>query len=337
MKPIILKSQLHKAINAFHDKKILVIGDLILDQYIWGDAERLSPEAPVPVVWAKRKTHLLGGAANVASNISAAGGKVSICGIIGEDEQGALLTSMLNEKNIDAQFVMKEKERPTTVKTRVIVHSQQMLRLDWESQEIVPTHMVEQLIEQLKGHMAQYDAVIIEDYGKGVINASFLNKIRPLIRDKVVTVDPKEEHFKYYKHFTSLTPNTKEAEKAVFFKLKNNESILKAADIMLKKFQLKSLLITMGEKGMGVFTREYAYHIPTTALEVFDVSGAGDTVIAFYTLALTAGLKYYEAAFLSNIAAGIKVGKLGTVAVTKEELFKKLESVDLKNRLLPLK
>jgi len=333
MKPVITKSSLKKVVEAFKNKRILVIGDLILDQYIWGDADRLSPEAPVPVVWAKRKTHLLGGSANVANNIVSAGGNVSLCGVAGEDENADLLLSMLKEKNIDTSFVVNEKSRPTTVKTRVLAHSQQMLRLDWESQESIHPDIINQIIALVKKNIDSFDGVIIEDYGKGVINAHLLNRLRPLLRDKIVTVDPKEEHFKYYKQFTSLTPNTKEAEKAVFFKLKNTESILKAAAIMLKKFKLKSLLITMGEKGMGVFTKEYSYHIPTTALEVYDVSGAGDTVIAVYTLALTAGLEYYEAAFLSNLAAGVVVGKLGTVPITKEELLEMVEKSALKCEL----
>jgi len=330
MNPSISKPHFRKITESFKHKKILVIGDVILDQYLWGEAERLSPEAPVPVVWAKKKNYLLGGAANVANNIASVGGQVSLCGVIGDDDEGIRLLSMLRKKNIGCEFMVKDVARPTTVKTRVIAHIQQVVRIDWESQAMLHHETINRIIALLKVKIHLFDGIIIEDYGKGVINALLLNKLKPFIRHTIVTVDPKEEHFRYYKNFTSLTPNLKEAERAVFFRLKTDADIRKAAQVMLRKFRLQSLLITLGERGMGVFTKQYAYRIPTTALEVYDVSGAGDTVISVFTLGLTAGLDYVEAAFLSNVAAGVVVGKLGTVPITKEELLQTLEKPPLK-------
>jgi len=298
----------------FNKAKILVIGDLILDEYIWGDVDRISPEAPVPVVWANRHTHMLGGAANVANNICSLDAKACLVGVVGNDKNKDSLLTELERRKISTQgiFISNEIERNTTVKTRIIARQQQLLRVDWEHTKPLPRYINLKMINFVQKNINAFDAVIIEDYGKGVISPEILEMVIPLARKhkKIITVDPKENHFKYYHGVTSITPNIKEFNN---FKALGSE--------VVKKFKLESLLVTMGELGMRLFEKNgKETHIPTVAQEVFDVSGAGDTVIAVFTLALCCGATHLEAARLANKAAGIVVGKIGTAVVRKDEL-----------------
>ena len=319
-----LNKKLKKITSRFKNKNILVVGDLILDHHISGSVERVSPEAPVPVVWANKEDFACGGAANVGLNLSSLGARVSLCGITGRDHFGKTLFSLMSKRGISTDLIVKDKARPTTLKTRIIANRQQVVRVDWESVEFLSPEANRLILNRIKKNLDNFDAVIVEDYGKGVINPLLLEELVNLCRkrNKIITVDPKEEHFDYYEDVTALTPNLKEAEAAVNTKIRSKKEIPLLGKIIMKKLNPKALLITLGENGMMLFSGSEHYHISTAALDVFDVSGAGDTVISVFTLALTSGASYKEAAMIANLAAGIVVGKLGAATVTKKELNK---------------
>jgi D-glycero-beta-D-manno-heptose-7-phosphate kinase len=321
-------NKLKNIISDFRNANILVIGDLILDEFIWGDVSRISPEAPVPVVWVKRESFMPGGASNVANNLSSLGARTYLAGVIGDDERGAILKSELQQRGIDTSGIIADESRPTTLKTRVVAHHQQVVRIDKERVDALSNDLISRIIGFTRGIINRLDAIIIEDYGKGVITPKLLRYIVPLARahKKIISVDPKEEHLRYYQGITLITPNNHEASKAVGFGIKDNNTLKKAGEAVLKKFKCKIALITLGENGMAVFQKGRPMkHIPTVAQEVFDVSGAGDTVIACCTAALTAGATPVQAAHISNCAAGIVVGKVGIAVVTPEELIDRIE------------
>ncbi len=315
-------------LSRFHRAKILVVGDLILDEFVWGKVSRISPEAPVPIVWVQRESLMPGGASNVANNIASLGGQVSVVGIIGEDRWGERLLGELAARAIETTGVVRT-DRPTTVKTRVIAHHQQVVRVDREQPEPLPDAAVTRLIRAVEDRLEEIDAVVIEDYGKGAITRKLLSAIIPAARrlKKIITVDPKEEHFELYHGVTALTPNRLEAGQMVGRELKRDEDIQRAGEELLRRLRCEAVLITLGEDGMWLF--EHGGHqtrIPTVAQEVFDVAGAGDTVIAAFTLALASGAGMPDAARLANQAAGIVVGKLGVAVVTPDELRAKLHT-----------
>lgn len=334
--------RLKEIINKFNRAKVLVIGDLILDEFIWGVVDRISPEAPVPVVWANRRSYMPGGAANVASNISSLGGNVNLIGVVGKDKNTDILLSQIRKRKITTRGILVEPKRHTTVKTRIIAGHQQMVRLDWEHTDPLSEALNEKIIKFIRNNIKDYDAIIIEDYGKGVINTHLLGEIIALSRKykKIITVDPKEENFLYYRQVTSITPNRKELENAVRnLRIKdktnkfrvhndclfNDGEINLAAQEIIKYLGLESILVTLGEQGMRLFEKSGRItDIPTVAQEVFDVSGAGDTVIATFTLALSSGATKLQAAQIANFAAGIVVGKLGTAVTTRKELLGRL-------------
>ncbi len=321
------KTKLKRIISHFKDKKILVVGDLILDHHIFGKVDRISPEAPVPVVWAQKETFACGGAANVGLNLWALGARVSMCGVIGKGDFARTLFSLLKKSSIDTKLIIKDPSRPTTLKTRIMAHNQQMVRVDWESLEPLSLKVNKLVLDKISENIDEFDAVIIEDYGKGVINPHLVEELVNLCKDKnkIVTVDPKEEHFDYYKNVTALTPNLKEAQNAVNIKLKDKTQIESLGKEIMKKLNPKVLLMTLGEDGMMLFFDKKHHHIPTAALEVFDVTGAGDTVISAFTLALSCKAGYDESAMIANLAAGIVVGKLGAATTNKQELFRKID------------
>lgn len=332
---------LKRIINNFHKANILVVGDLILDEYIWGKVERISPEAPVPVVWANKRTYVPGGAANVANNIRALDGRVLLVGVVGEDKYN--LFSELKKRKVNTKGVFIESKRHTTLKTRIIAGHQQVVRVDWEHTHPLPKQLNQRMINFVKKNITGFDAIIIEDYGKGVINLYLLEELISLARahKKIITVDPKEEHFQYYRGVTSITPNRKELENAIRdLKIKDttnrfrlntdrlftDKDIGLAADEIMRYLDLDSLLVTLGEQGMRLFEKNGRFmHIPTVAQEVFDVSGAGDTVIATFTLGLCCGATKLEAAHLANFAAGIVVGKVGTATTSRKELLERIK------------
>ena len=318
------KEGIKKILSRFGRKRILVVGDLILDQFIWGDVSRISPEAPVPVVWVKRESYMPGGACNVAHNITALGANVALVGIIGEGRTGQFLLSALEEAGIDTTGILQDQSRPTTHKVRVIAHSQQVVRIDREKVEPLPQSVINKIIRNIESKIKNADAVIIEDYGKGLITSSLVKKIVELGKryKKIISVDPKKEHFRYYQGVTTITPNKSEIEEAVGLKIEDDASLKKAGEKLLKKLNVRSVLITLGEKGMCLLEKgKPAVHIPTMARQVYDVSGAGDTVIASYTLAVVSGAALPQAAYIANQASGIVVGKIGTATVTKRELW----------------
>ena len=320
------KKKLKTLVSKFKNKKILVVGDLILDHYIFGKVDRISPEAPVPVVWANKEDFVCGGAANVGVNLVALGAKVSLCGVLGKDHFGGVLTSLIKKGGIDPSLIVSDKQRPTTLKTRIVAHHQQMVRVDWESLEFLNLNINKRIFDKVRKNIDKFDAVIIEDYGKGVINPALVGELVELAKKKrkIVTVDPKEEHLDYYENVTALTPNLKEAQVAAGMKVRSKDDLSLLGDIVMEKLRPQALLITLGEDGMMLFDKDRMHHIPTAALEVFDVSGAGDTVIAAFTLALSCGANFVEAAHIANFAAGIVVAKLGAASASKKELLKSI-------------
>jgi D-beta-D-heptose 7-phosphate kinase/D-beta-D-heptose 1-phosphate adenosyltransferase len=327
MKTLSLK-KVKQIVSRFNQARVLVVGDVMLDEFVWGSVSRISPEAPVPVVWVTKENVMPGGASNVANNLATLDARTMISGIIGDDQKGRILVDELLKKGIDIEGLVFDDERPTTIKTRVIANHQQVVRIDREKTAEISDRVLNRMTAAIHSKLRDADAVIIEDYGKGLITPKLLKKVVPLARrlNKIVTVDPKEEHFSYYRGVTSLTPNRYEAQNAVNFKIKNDETLFKAGRAILKKLKCESVLITLGEDGMALFEKSSPrpLHIPTVAQEVFDVSGAGDTVISVFTLALCCGATRVEAAHIANCAAGIVVGKVGIAVVHKEELLERI-------------
>jgi len=324
------KKKFIKIVEKFSRAKVLVLGDFILDQFIWGNVERISPEAPVPVVHVQNESYMLGGSLNVAHNIHVLGGVVYPCGVLGRDRDGRILRKTIYREGVDAAGIVYDEGRPTTVKTRVIAHSQQVVRFDREVAKGISTKARNELYSFISERMSMMDAVVVEDYGKGVIEPQFLKNVIKLAKQngKPVLVDPKEKHFSYYKGATLITPNRKEALGGCdALRIPHQGDIHAAGDGLLKKLGCEGVLITLGEDGMALFEKQgKKTHVPTAAREVYDVSGAGDTVIAILSLAIAAGASMKDAAILANIAASIVVGKLGTATVSPEELIETVKA-----------
>ena len=312
--------------------KILVIGDIMLDRYIWGDVSRISPEAPVPVVRVKNEECKLGGSANVLNNIISLNGNAEICGVIGDDLNGEKLIEILKDNDISSDGIIIEKNRTTTVKTRVIGNKQQIVRVDRESDNGLFLSTFKKMKNFLEEKIKEVDAVIISDYGKGVIFEESFNLIISLCKkyNKIVNVDPKNQNMGIYKKPTLLTPNLNEASFAAGFPI-NMNNLVEGGRFLLKKFESDYLIITLAEKGMAIFFRENKdfIHLPTIARDVYDVTGAGDTVISILTLAMACGYDVVDSAKIANVAAGIVVGKVGAASVTPEELKKAWEQYSI--------
>ena len=311
-------------------KRILVIGDLMLDEFVWGKVGRISPEAPVPVVEVTGESFYPGGAANVARNLREFIGGVAVIGMIGVDRGGRQLRALLAEQKIDTVDAVEDASFPTIVKTRIIARNQQIVRVDREQlRSPTPAH-VSIIVRNVRRRLAKTDAIIFEDYGKGFLNAELVRQIciEALAGGKVVTGDPNPHHPIDWKNVTAVKPNRNEAFLAAGVPWSDpigppgkDTALLKAGEILLAKWQTKLLLITLGEQGMMLFERgKKPHHIPTKARQVFDVSGAGDTAIALFTLALCCKATPAEAADIANHASAVVVGKLGTATVTPEEL-----------------
>ena len=329
-------AKLKSIISNFTNKKILVIGDLILDEFVWGKVSRISPEAPVPVVWVKDESFMPGGASNVANNINSLGGKAYMVGVVGNDERAGILKGELEHRGVNIDGIFTDPQRPTILKTRVIAHQQQVVRIDREKVDPIKDGMVRKIASFVENIIDDIDGLIVEDYGKGLITPKLLDRIVPLAKKKkkIIAVDPKEEHFSYYKGVTLLTPNNKEAERAVGFDIKDKTTLKKAGFELLKKLKARIVLITLGEDGMMVFEQgKPPKKIETIAQEVFDVSGAGDTVASTFVLSLISGATSIHAAHIANCAAGIVVGKVGIAVVTQEEVMARVKSEIDKARL----
>jgi D-beta-D-heptose 7-phosphate kinase/D-beta-D-heptose 1-phosphate adenosyltransferase len=311
-------------IKGFKNKRILVIGDLMLDGYIWGRVSRISPEAPVPVVDVVNDTFMLGGAANVANNIAALGGGATVIGVAGMDRQGDVLEGLLEEKAIG--FSIVREARPTTVKTRVIAHNQQIVRFDKEYKEKIGGRTLKAVLEKIREAVPGHDAVIISDYKKGLISKELMKWVLAFAKGKFIAVDPKVGHFHLYKNVSLITPNIMEASSGSGIEIKDERSLLKSGAILKRKLNLKAVLITRGEEGMTLFEGNEYINIPTVARHVYDITGAGDTVIAVFSLAHASGATLRESAEIANHAAGIVVGEVGTAVATPEKLRKSLSS-----------
>lgn len=328
MKSILKYKRGIEILNNFKKATILVIGDLVMDHFIWGKVRRISPEAPVPVVEVNSESLMLGGAANVVNNIHLLGGKVLVCGVIGRDDMGKNLVHELRLKGIASDGVIVEDNRPTSVKTRIIAHSQQMVRFDREKKDKIGLDTMKTIVDYTKEKINSVNAIIISDYAKGVISEELVEEIIAIAKkkNKPVAVDPKVSHFDFYKYATIVTPNNDEASQASGVDIESDANLLRAGETLLNKLGTDAVLITRGEHGMSLFENNGEItHIPTIAKEVYDVSGAGDTVIGTVALAIASGASFKEAAVISNFAAGIVVGKVGTATVAPEELKSALE------------
>ena len=323
-----MKQQLLKIIGKFKGKKILVIGDIMLDKYIWGDVSRISPEAPVQVVNVLRETYEAGGAANVANNISALGGKAFMVGIAGNDEAKEILLNELNKKGIRTDGILMDNDKPTTQKIRILGRGQQLLRVDYENRQHVHNDIEKAMIDFLEKNIKDADIVIISDYAKGVITPRLSGRLVQMAAKmkKQVIVDPKPKHSSLYLNVTLVTPNSAEASEMSGIEDGSDDSVLEMGAKILKMLKT-NVLITRGEKGMSLFQKDgNIKHIPAKAKEVYSLIGAGDTVVAVIALALASEATLEEAAMIANIAAGIKVGKIGTASVSIDEIKKEIES-----------
>jgi len=306
----------------FSEKTVLVFGDLMLDNYLWGSVNRISPEAPVPVVKIKSSSSNPGGAANVAYNLSSLGSQATICGVVGDDKDGGLLRSILQEIGIKTEGIVVDPGRPTTVKTRIIAQGHHVVRTDWEEVSPLDNEVEKILISKLKDQLNSCDAVILEDYNKGLMSERLITQLIGICKTMSVPVyaDPKFENFFYYRDITLMKPNLKEASRAVGASLSFKENLDQAGTALREKLQCEILLITKGEKGMSLFDKSGHHTIPTKARKVHDVSGAGDTVITTFCLSHLAGASPKEAAIVANYAAGRVCEDVGVVPITRENL-----------------
>ena len=318
------ESRVKTLFDQFRGKRIGVIGDLMLDRYYWGSISRISPEAPVPVVEVESQSIRLGGAANVANNIASLGGIPVMIGVIGDDSGGKRLSALVEEAGFPSSGLVIDKSRPTTTKTRVIAHHQHVVRIDQEVKEDVGKDVQGLILETLRGELSGLDAVILEDYNKGVIIRDLIHQISALVRKagKIVTVDPKFNNFFEYKHVTVFKPNRKETEEALGRRLTDLPSIEKAGWDLVKRLEADNVLLTLGETGMSLFERDgEVTHVSTRAKNVADGSGAGDTVISTLTMALVSGATVKEASALANHAGGVVCGEVGIVPIQPQALL----------------
>lgn len=304
-----------------NNAKILVVGDLMIDHYLWGSTERISPEAPVPVVDIKKETSVLGGAGNVINNILSLESKVGVVSVIGQDENGKELKRKLIEANVDISGVIESKDRHTSKKTRIIATHQQMLRYDKESKEPIDSQAEKEVVQILEESISNYDAVLLSDYNKGVLTPTITQTAIKKAKELhiPILVDPKGKDYSKYAGATLLTPNKKEAEIATDIKIVDDESLKRAGFKLKKDYNLDVSMITLSEDGIGIFDKDLV-KIKAKAREVYDVTGAGDTVLATLGVALALKQDLIEAAKLANTAAAVVVGKIGSATVTPEEI-----------------
>ncbi|MFO7605028.1 MAG: D-glycero-beta-D-manno-heptose-7-phosphate kinase [Desulfurivibrionaceae bacterium] len=313
------------AFTKFPATRILVIGDIIIDHFIWGSVSRISPEAPVPVVNVTGENLLLGGAANVLNNIYALGGKATLCGLIGRDIMGDHLLDLIVKLGSSTAGIIRTANRPTTKKTRIIAQHQQVVRFDREKTGAPKKENLDTILTFLEENISSFQAVIVSDYNKGIISSELMAALKKIIKNHPeipIIVDPKPKDIERFSGTTMLTPNSHEAELMADLEIRDDLSLSRAAAFIQDKLKVDALLITRGEAGMALFEKgKEPFLIPTVAKEVFDVTGAGDTVIASLALARAAGLSLEEAAIVANQAAGIVVGKLGTATASREEIM----------------
>lgn len=328
--------RVRQLINSTRQRRIVVVGDVMLDQFIWGNVARISPEAPVPVLEFQRESFMPGGAANVARNLSALGAQAELFAIVGRDDAAKTLERLLTDQRVDCRGLMVQSNRSTTIKTRIVAHQQQVVRVDRETRLDVDGPTTRRLLTTLEPAILAADAVIVADYGKGVVTQGLLDELRKFCQGRGIwlSMDPKPIHALNLSGLSLITPNRKETfdlagmpDNSRTADPLQDDGLLRAAEKLLTNLEPALLLITLGEHGMLLCQRkQQPFHIPTVAQEVFDVSGAGDTVIASFTAAVAAGASPVEAAIISNHAAGVVVGKVGTATVTPNELLQSFSS-----------
>jgi D-beta-D-heptose 7-phosphate kinase / D-beta-D-heptose 1-phosphate adenosyltransferase len=311
--------------RCFHGPRptVLVVGDIMCDTYVWGKVARISPEAPVPIFESTAQRQVLGGAANVAANLCALGCHVRLLGVIGSDAAGHCIRELLHQQHIPDTWLLEDATRPTTEKTRLVAQQQQMLRLDRESRAPLSAALVTRALRHVQALLPEVDGVVCSDYAKGVCSPALLTPLFALAQalKRPLMVDPKADDFALYRGATVLKPNLLEAERASGRALSTPEALQQAAELLLQHSQARALLVTRGKDGMALFQpSRMPLYVPAQAREVFDVTGAGDTAMATFSMAVLCGLSFEEAARLANMAAGIVVGKLGTAVVSPEEL-----------------
>ncbi|MEE4358702.1 MAG: D-glycero-beta-D-manno-heptose-7-phosphate kinase [Desulfococcaceae bacterium] len=315
-------------ISTFDRCRILVVGDLMIDEYVWGRVERISPEAPVQIVEVEREDFTLGGAGNVVNNLISLGAQVSVAGVIGTRRDGDRMLEMFGRLNADTGGVIREEQRPTTRKTRIIAANQHVLRIDRETRREISGSTFESLNRFTEACIPRSDAVLISDYGKGLMTRPFLKHVISLAagHGKICIADPKGLDFTKYSGVSLCTPNQKEAGLAAGMDIREKGDLIPAGRKLLESTGIQNLLITCGKDGMILFEGAAEAHvIRAAARQVFDVSGAGDTVVSVFGLAAASGFSFREAAALANTAAGIVVGKVGTATVSRSELLAALQ------------
>ena len=323
-------NKLIKIVEQFKNKKILVVGDVMLDKYIWGEVSRISPEAPVQVVNVVKESYAPGGASNAANNVAALGAQVFMVGVVGKDSTKKKLVKELKTRNIDVNGLIDGENKRTILKVRVIGRSQQLIRFDYEKKGYVDTKTENNILDFISNKIDEIDAIIVSDYAKGVITKHLMEKLMTLCnkRNKIIVVDPKPKNKEFYRNATLITPNSIEAQQMSSFQEEefSDSDIEKIGKQLLEELN-SNILITKGEKGMSLFEKNgKTTSIPTFAKEVYDIVGAGDTVVASVALALASQASFEDAAIIANHAAGITVGKVGTSTVSTEELKRSIEN-----------
>jgi len=320
-------TSLEPVVGRFAGRRVMVLGDLMLDRYLWGRVERISPEAPVPVVEIERETFSLGGAGNVAANLSALGAEPVLVSVVGGDEDGDRLIEALNLRGVSTPGLVRDRTRPTTVKTRIIAHAQQVVRADRESRADLEGAASRALAARIQEAIGDCQAMIVSDYGKGVITRPLLERALALARthDLAVCVDPKESHIDAYRGVSILTPNQHEAGYMQGRRVTDETSLREVGWGLQRRLDAEAVLVTRGSEGMSLFEKGGRYtHLPTVAREVYDVTGAGDTVVSVVAVSLAAGADYRTASFLSNHAAGVVIREVGTATCSPEALLASL-------------
>ena len=318
-----MNDRLNEILDSMAGRRILVVGDVMMDEYVWGNARRISPEAPVMVVEVEKESYTPGGAANVVNNIQALGGSSCVVGVVGEDEVGRKLMSCLSEKGVDVSGVVSDASRPTTRKTRIVAHSQQVVRVDRENRRRLPQRLVKNLVACINDRIASVDAVVFSDYDKGVamrqITGPLLESAKNL--GKPVIVNSKPQNVKQFRFASLLQLNRSEAEAVTGIRIADEKDIRRAGKRLLNSIQPDALLITSGPNGMALFSSSAEMvSIPAHLVEVYDAAGAGDTVISVMALAIAAGARFHDAAVLANCAGAAVVQKVGVVAATRGDI-----------------
>ena len=327
------KDTLAERIDSFADAKVLIIGDIMIDEYLMGSADRISPEAPVPVVHVSADRHVLGGAGNVAKNVRTLGGAPKLISVSGSGMGSDLLNALLDSEDI-AHDILQIGTRKTTRKTRILASNQQMIRIDREDVAPIAGDDLDALMKRVEVCIADYNVVIVSDYGKGLVTKDFMERLTTLCSAQrnhpKIFVDPKTPNFKLYQNVFILTPNSKETSEGAKLPVESREDILEAGREIFRQLNCEKLLTTLGPMGMALFDdQDTVWHVPTMAQEVFDVTGAGDTVIATAALAFAAGCSLVDSCVLANYAAGIVVGHVGAASVTPDQLIETIQALPL--------